>query len=319
MARMRTVAALLCWLLSGAATVAAPLRADQIAPVLGTIAQGKDPAFGQAVAPAQSLDAQQPPAERAAAIITRIAQEIGRVAAAFAAASPAQRATATRAAVAAFDPETAKDGASRRFEGKGPSLSVMRQLLFVPAEKAGADPAGRVMQIISAFEHSPKTDDTYYEYSNPADPKASQVAELPGSDASWTSRAQPPMAPGRVYALKKCRHIVILGWYCNTSLYQVRDIPGADGAKLLATILRPLPKGADNAKFQDARAENIVSGYTAAYVVTATPDMVLVYNLGMQSSADAPSQESRLNAGQKEEYRQLVSRIAAELGIARLP
>jgi len=142
---------------------------------------------------------------------------------------------------------------------------------------------------------------------------------LPGSETSWTSSAQQPMVSGRVYGLKKCRHILILGWYCNTSLYQVRDIPGADGAKMLATFLRPLTKGADNSIFEDGRSENIVDGYTALYVVIPSSDLILVYNLGIQSKADAPSQQGRLNEGQKVEYRQLVSRIEAEFGIAKLP
>jgi hypothetical protein len=192
----------------------------------------------------------------------------------------------------------------------------MRQLLFVPTANAGANPTDRVTQIVSRFEHSPKTDDTYYAYSNPADLRGSQFMELPGSADSWTSKAQPPMEPGKVYALKKCRHVMILGWYCNTALYQVRDIAGA---KLLATILRPLPKGADNPKFDDGRRENIVDGYTAAYVVTAAPDLVLVYSIGIQSKAGASSQQGLLNEGHKEEYRQLVSRVQAELGIGKLP
>jgi hypothetical protein len=321
MGAMRTVALLMCLSLAPLAAMAAtPLGADQIASVLTGIAQGSDAAFGKTVAPAQSLDVQRPPADRIAAVIARMGQEIARITTEFTAAPAAQRVAKTRAAVAQFSPETAKNGTSRSFEGTGPSLSLMRQLLFVPTASAGAEPASRVMQIIGRFEHSPKTDDTYYEYANPADLKGSQVVELPGSETSWTSHAQPPMEPGRVYALKKCRHIVILGWYCNTSLYQVRDgLPADGGAKLLATFLRPLPKGADNPKFQDGKAENIVDGYTALYIVTATPDLVLVYSLGVQSKASAPSQQTRLNEGQKAEYRQLVSRIEAELGIGKLP
>ena len=319
MTTAKTIPLLLCLLLLPSGASAAGVSADQIEAVLAKIAQGKDPAFGPQVAPAQSLDAQRPAAERATAVITRMGQEIERVTAAFASAPAAQRAAKTRDTVAQFSAETAKDGASRSFEGNGPSLSLMRQLLFVPAANLGADPVGRVMQLVSRFEHSPKTDDTYYEYSNPTNLKAAQVTELPGSDASWTNQSQPPMDPGKVYALKKCRHIPVLGWYCNTALYQVRDVPGADGAKMLATMLRPLPKGADNAKFSGARAENIVDGYTAAYVITASPDLVLVYNLGIQSKAGAPSQQGRLNEGQKAEYRQLVSRIEAELGTGKLP
>ena len=128
------------------------------------------------------------------------------------------------------------------------------------------------------------------------------------------------MQPGKVYLLKKCRHITVLGWYCNTQLYQIRDLPGAaPGVKLLLTFLRPLPKGADNARFSGGRAENIVDGYTAAYVVVRSGDLVLVYNLGIQSRPDTASQQSRLNEGQKEEYRQLVRRIEAVLNIPKLP
>jgi hypothetical protein len=314
---MQAIAFLLCLLvLPFAARAQAPLPASEVASALTPIATGKDAAFGQAVAPALSLDTKEPPAARAAAIVSRITQEIERVAASFAKAAPAERAAQTRATVAQFDPETARDGATRSFEGKNPSLSIMRQLLFVPTANAGANPTDRVTQIVSRFEHSPKTDDTYYAYSNPADLRGSQIMELPGSADSWTSKAQPPMEPGKVYALKKCRHVMILGWYCNTALYQVRDIAGA---KLLATILRPLPKGADNPKFDDGRRENIVDGYTAAYVVTAAPDLVLVYSIGIQSKAGASSQQGLLNEGHKEEYRQLVSRVQAELGIGKLP
>jgi len=294
--------------------------ADRLGGLLATIAQAKDPAFGSAVAPALSLDTHASRGDRAAQIVARIAHEVEAVTSAFAAAPDAERIARTKAAVAAFSPETARDGAARSFEGNGPALSVMRQVLFVPVKSAGAGPAAKIMTIISRFERSPKTDDTYYEYSDAAELKLSQVTELPGSAASWTTQARPPMTPDKVYALKKCRHVMVLGWYCNTQLYAVRDLPGSGGAvKLLLTFLRPLAKGADNARFSGDRAKNIVDGYTAVYVVAASGDMVLVYNLGIQSSADAPSQQGLLNRGHKEEYAQLKSRIAAVLGLASLP
>ena len=104
------------------------------------------------------------------------------------------------------------------FEGSSPSLAFFRQLLFVPAAGIGGNPVGKVMQISSKFVRSPKADDTYYEYSDPANLKQSTVFELAGSDTSWTTGARPPMESGSVYALKKCRHIFILGWYCNQSV-----------------------------------------------------------------------------------------------------
>lgn len=305
-------------LLPAAALSAGAVPADQIAASLGVAASGQDSAFGRAVAPAQSLDAGAAPAARVAAMIARIGQEVERVTTAFTAAPAAERIGRTKAAVAQFSAETARDGASRSFEGTGPSLSIMRQLLFVPL--TGANAAQRLMQVISRFERSPKTDDNYYEYPDPADPKRSPVVDLPGSDTSWTTAARPPMTPGTVYALKKCRHIVILGWYCNSSLYQVRDLAGAEGAvTLMLVLLRPLPKGADNAMFSDARAENTVDGYSSVYVVLAAAELVLVYDLGIQSKADAASQQGRLNDGHKEEYRRLVARIEAELGTGKLP
>jgi hypothetical protein len=286
--------------------------------ILATIAQGRDPAFGKAVAPALSLDPALPPAARAAQIVTRIAHEVETVVAAFASATDAERIAKTKAAVARFSAETARDGAARSFEGSGPALSVMRQLLFAPAQSAGADPAAKVTDIVSSFERSPKTDDSYYAYANPADLRGSQVTELPGSDTSWTTKAQPAMTPGQVYALKKCRHVFMLGWYCNTQLYQVRDLPGS-GVKLLLTFLHPLPPGADNPRFTDDRAKNIVDGYTAAYVVASAGALVLVYDLGIQSSPDEPGHQGMLNSGHKEEYQQLSTRLAAALGLAKLP
>jgi len=320
MRRSGAIALLLLLLtLSPDAGAQTPVPANRLSPVLTTIAQGKDPAFGTAVAPALGLNAGAPATARAAAAIARMTQEIEQVTSAFANAAPADKIKATRDAVGRVSPETARDGASRSFEGNGPSLSVMRQVLFVPAAQAGADPTARVIEIIGQFERSPKPDDTYYEYTDPRDPKRG-VTELTGSDSSWTTGARPAMQPGKVYLLKKCRHIPVLGWYCNTQLYQIRDLPGAaPGVKLLLTFLRPLPKGADNARFSGGRAENIVDGYTAAYVVVRSGDLVLVYNLGMQSRPDTASQQSRLNEGQKEEYRQLVKRIQAVLNIPKLP
>jgi hypothetical protein len=301
-------------LTSPSLAASAPLPADQIAPILAAIVEGRDPAFGATVAPALSTDKALPRAERARAVVNRIAQEVADVAAAFAAAPAAQKTAATRQAVARVSAETARDGAERSFEGDGPSLSLMRQLLFVPAQ--GDNAVDKVMRIVSQFEHSPKTEDNYYEYANPADLKGSATADLPGSAASWTSAARPPMALDQVYAMKKCRHIVILGWFCNTSLYQVRAL---GGAQFLLTFLHALPKGADNPVFDGGRAENTVDGYDALCVVVASESLILVYDLGVQSKEGAASQQSRLNEGHKAEYRQLVGRIEAALGIPKLP
>jgi len=301
-----------------AARAETPVPADRLAALLSTIARGQDPVFGSAVAPALSADPGLAAAARAERAIQRISQEISSVASAFASAAPGTQIAAARAAVARVSAETARDGASRSFEGGGPSVSVLRQLLFVPGKKAGPSPAARIMEVISQFERSPKTDDTYYEYSDPRNLKAS-VMELPGSDTSWTTNARPPMTPGKLYALKKCRHIVVLGWFCNTQLYEVRDLPGSPAVRLLLTFLRPLSAGADNPAFSGGKAQNIVDGYTAAYVVVPSRELVLVYSLGIQSRPDTPSQQSRLNEGQKAEYQQLVQRLEASLGVPKLP
>jgi hypothetical protein len=312
-------AALLLLLSAAIDATAATLSAEQIANPLAVIVDGQDKAFGTAVAPAQSLDTARAPKTRSRAVIDRIAHEVSTVTTAFATATRENRIGATKTAVARFNPETARDGASRSFEGSAPSLSVMRQLLFVPKASAAIS-AAAVMDAVSQFERSPKTDDIYYEYSNPADLKGSSIADLRGSAASWTTAARPPMAPGQVYALKKCRHIVILGWYCNTSLYQRRALGNADGGvPSLITLLRPLPKGADNPHFDGERAKNIVDGYTALYVAVDAGDLVLVYNLGIQSKAGAASQQGRLNEGHKAEYRQLVSFLETKLATGKLP
>ena len=314
-ARGAVVALVLLLLGSASAAVAAPVPAEQIATPLTAIAEGHDTAFGTAVAPAQSLDlARSSGDERIRAIIGRIAQEVSAVTSAFVTAS-GDPIAATKAAVAQFSPETAKDGASRSFEGSAPSLSIMRQVLFVPKKSAAISPSA-VIAAVSQFEHSPKTDDNYYEYSDPQNLKAARVSDLPGSESSWLAGAQPPMTAGKTYALKKCRHIVILGWYCNTSLYSVRELGGIPA---LVTFLRPMPAGADNPMFTDDRAKNIVDGYTALYVAVEAKDLILVYNLGIQSKAGSASQQSRLNDGQKAEYRQLLRYLETKLGAGKLP
>jgi hypothetical protein len=128
------------------------------------------------------------------------------------------------------------------------------------------------------------------------------------------------MVPGPVYVLKKCRHIFILGWYCNTSVYQVRDLPGSGGqVKLLLTVLHSLPAGADNPEFTDARAENVVDGFSAIYVVLLSGNQILVYNPGVQSMTGSVRLQGRLSAGLKTAYGQLASLLSTELGIGTLP
>jgi hypothetical protein len=302
------------------AAAGTPSLVDHIIAIIGNITRGKDAAFGVAVGPAQSLNQQVSDAARVEEINTRMKQELGLVIAVFSNAPSAEKVAATRAAVAQFDAETARDGASRAFEGTGPSLSAMRQLLFVPVGAPGEDRVERVMQVISQFERSPKTDDTYYEYTDPTNMGTSQIIDLPGSETSWTTGAQPPMKDVVAYLLKTCRHIFLLGWYCNTSLYQVRAITESGGvAKLLVAVLRPLSKGADNPRFHGGRAENIVDGFTGVYVVMASDDMILVYNLGYQEQAGAPGHQTLINEGHKQEYRELINRIQVKLGIDRLP
>src|SRR5579863_3733671 len=127
-------AALLLAMVAPAAAAASPLSAESITGPLTVIADGQDKAFGTAVAPAQSLDAGLARGAQIHAVIARIAGEVEAVTTAFATATAAERISATKAAVARFNPETARDGASRSFEGEGPSLSLMRQLLFVPTK-----------------------------------------------------------------------------------------------------------------------------------------------------------------------------------------
>lgn len=303
-----------------AATAQTLVTAAQVETVMNDIAQGRDAAFRQPLAPAWSLNTEHSTADRIREVNARLAQEIERVATAFVSAPAAEKIAATKAVVAGIDPKTARDGVAYAFEGSQPSLAVIRQLLFLPATDIGADPVNKVMQINSRFVRSPKTDDTYYEYSDPTNLKQSTVQELPGSDTSWTTRARPPMTPGSVYALKKCRHIFILGWFCDTSLYQLRDLPGSNGqVKVLLTVLRPLPSGADNAQFTDDRAENVVDGFTAISLVLVSGGQILLYNPGVQSKAGATSLQGILSAGLEEEYRQLASVLGTELGIGKLP
>jgi len=80
-----------------------------------------------------------------------------------------------------------------------------------------------------------------------------------------------------------------------------------------------MPDGADNPMFTDDRAKNIVDGYTALYVAVEAKDLILVYNLGIQSKAGSASQQSRLNDGQKAEYRQLLRYLETKLGAGKLP
>lgn len=292
---------------------------DSLGSTLKAIARGDDPGFGRDIAPALSVDTARPAPERADAVIDRMSTEFDTVLHAFLTASATERISKTRAAVARVDPETAEKGASRHFQGKGPYLSLMRQLLFVPSAAAGAEPAARILRIVSGFEHAPRAEDTYYEYADPENLKRSAIATLAAAKASAGGEEALAMRPGGSYVLKKCRHVPVLGWYCNTSRYAVRILRAGDvTAELLLTFLVPLPPGADNAMFHGGRAENVVDGYTAAYLVLATADTSLVYNLGIQSRAGALSMQSRLNREQQKESRELAQALKTALGISHL-
>jgi hypothetical protein len=267
--------------------------------------------LGASVAPAEALDAKASKPDRIAATNKRIITEIDQVVGAFHSAPDDLKEQAARAVVHKLDIQTAANGASRVFEGDGPSQSIMRQFLVLPAASLGEDPVGRATEIVTSFEHSPKTDDNYYEYSNPRDFAGSTIRDLPGSATSWNKAAQAPLAADQAVALKKCRHVPILGWYCNTAVYGRVALEGGE-TQLLISALRPVAKGSDNAKFTDDRAKNTADGSTAIYVITRSGPSVLIYNLGFQTTRSAPSLQSKLNEGHKLEYRQLVQRFAMD-------
>jgi hypothetical protein len=322
---LRTQIQVLVWLLAVSclpveAMAQTAVTAAQVEAMMNNIAKGRDDSFTQPVALAWSLNTDHSTADRIREVNARMAQEIERVVTAFVNAPAAEKIATTTAVVAQIDLETALNGADEVFEGSGPGLAVMRQLLIVPAADIGANPVDKLMQISSSFVRSPKTADVYYEYSDPANLKKSSILAMPGSNTSWTTGARPPMATGPVYALKKCRDIFILGWYCDTSLYQVRDLPGSGGrVKFLLTVLYSLPRGADNAIFTDDRAENVVDGFSAIYVVLVSDDQLLVYDTGVQYKTGDTSHQGSLNDGLKEEYRQFVSLLNTDLRIAKLP
>lgn len=284
---------------------------EQLRQVSAGIAKGES-VFGAAVAPAETLATTEPKPDRIRHLDIRLLNELNAIATAFNDAADGEKLAATLAVVKGLDPQTATDGASRMFEGDGPSLSIMRQFLIVPAASLGAEPLKKAMKIVTSFERSPKTDDSYFEYTDPKDMAGSEIRTLPGSATSWNKAAQPSMAEGEIYKLKKCRSIPILGWYCNTSWYQplVLDQAPDGSAQALITTLYPLVKGGDNPVFKDGRAENIVDGYTSVYLVEQSGVDVLVYSLGFQSKAGPALQQARLNTGHKAEFKMLASRFS---------
>lgn len=283
---------------------------EQLQGILTGIAKGES-AFGPVVAPAETLATTQPKPDRIHDLNARLIEELNEVATAFNDAADDEKQAATLKVVKVLDPQTAVDGASRVFEGDGPSLSIMRQFLIVPAASLGTEPLQKAMAIVTSFERSPKTDDTYFEYVDPKDTAGSEIRSLPGSATSWNKAAQPSMTEQQLYKLKKCRSLPILGWYCNTSWYEPLALDQAPGgtAQALVTTLYPLSKGSDNPFFKDGRAENIVDGYTSVYLVEQSGTQILIYSLGFQTKAGSAVQQARLNAGHKAEFKMLASRF----------
>src|ERR1700741_1224156 len=121
---MKTAILVLSSLIGSAGWAGAALLqpdARHISQILDAIGGGRDRVFGPAVSPAMSLDQKASPALRVQQIDARIAEEIDQVLGAFMNAPESKKTAATRAAVAQHDKETATDGASRTFEGHGPS------------------------------------------------------------------------------------------------------------------------------------------------------------------------------------------------------
>jgi hypothetical protein len=288
-----------------------------LAAALAARTLGGDPRFRGLAAPAQWALAAGTDQSRIAAANARLAAEAESLATAFAQAPNGSRAKAALAALAKFDPETARDGAAWLFYGSAPAVSALRQAAFFPAARLGASAVQKTMDAISSFELLPKPEDYYYLYSLPLAPSRSRATELRGSPQGYLSPAAAGMRTGEPYAAKKCRYF--LGWYCNASQYEVTALPAApgepEGSRLMIATLMGLEHNPDSLDFGgDGRSRNMAAGYTSFYLVKRAGDSVMLYFSGIQHSASSPSFQGQLNDGQKAEYRQLLERTRALLG-----
>lgn len=289
----------------------------QLRQVLEARTTQRDGRFAGQVAPGLYL-VDGSPEQRLQEANQRLVTEANVLLQAFASGGDDQRVGLTLKALSAFDAETARDGAARLFFGRGPSMSIMRQIVFVPADRLGANAVQKVMEAVSSFELLPKPEDYYYVYSNALSLSQSRAPETRGASGSHL-RASQTMADNAPYAIKKCRH-VLFTWYCNTSQYVQQPVSSSsDSARLLVTTLVDLKRNNDSPDFnRDSRTSNIVEGYTGFYLVKRAGNVIMIYNSGVQHGSDAPRLQGRLNEGHKVEYRQLVERLRSTLGVSPL-
>lgn len=248
--------------------------------------------------------------------IQKITSEVAQVYEAFAAAPNGQRQQATLAALSRINAQTGRELATRLFPATQPPASWMRQIAFVPVAHLEGSPAQQVFSEVTAFELLPKPDDTYFIYREAFNLRAG-VREAKGTRNSHLASAS-SLVVDEPMAVKKCRHVFLLGWYCNTNHYlaSTLDLPGGefrDSAHVMVTTLVDLDRNSDDPQFASgARNRNTAKGYTALTLVARAGDTVLVYFSGIQHSDSIPNIggfREKLDQGHKIEASQLNDRL----------
>lgn len=318
--KQSTLLSLACLTLSNTATAVELIQLDQeIDFKLTRVVRGQDPIFGQSVLPAQSIEPQGTAESRVEEITKGFSQELSFVANAFLNAPEDKIEATTQEAVFQFSAETSKEGAARTLEGRGPILSYLRQFAVIKSSpKLGDDPVTSILSLVSAFESTPKPEDYYYHYENSHSLSLGDVTELrSGSSAHYLTHPRPASSADESRSLKKCRKIIVLGWFCNTSIYGWSKLPTSSQAEagVFINVLIDLEKVGEHAKFKrDARGKNLVDGYTSALLVVRKQDSILIYQTGAQSGGRDPgSFAAQINDGHKLEYRQMMELIRSKL------
>ncbi len=304
-------------LLTFFSSIAFSQEIEFIKKILSERATGDSAVFAKAISPALSLQTNLSETERIATVNNQITNEIQVVTSAIVAAKADQVPAAAHAAAAKFDVGLADSSGHINFEGDDPSAAQTRNLFLIPkASIRSPHPAAEVINTLTSYKRSAKTNDFFFDYQEPLNLTVGQVTQRVGSETSWLKpEALKEFDIGKNYVLKKCRQL--LGWRCITSLYRVDAVESRTGKSYILFIgLYDMDANPDNAFYaNDKRTKNQITGSTAIYIVKETQNWIAIYGSDYQFNNAKNSFAGAIQKEYVNDQARLKQRLSADLGI----
>lgn len=273
--------------------------------------------YNKVISPAKSLNLNLSSSARTDEANKKIANEVGNVLIVFKTAAENNKFESVRKYISSLDARVLSNGgASIQFTDGTPSAALSRTLIMIP--KNSQNPrvsAQQLLRSFSSYKRSALPTTTFYEYSNAQNVSQSTINTRAGSEQSWMlPNAAPEVAKNKDLVLKKCRQI--FGWKCVTALYKTGDIQSDNPASFLYAGIYDLENNPDHPSFaNDKRSTNQITGSTALYVVTESPQWVLIYGVDSQWNKGALSFTSLIENEFLKDLLRIKERISLDMQI----